>query len=112
MRKGKRRIEVKNMDELLRQAQKMQGKIAKLQEELGEKTVEASSGGGMVTAVANGRGDIVSLKIEREVISPEDAEMLEDLVTAAVNEAINRSREMVQEEMSKLTGGMNFPGLF
>lgn len=103
---------MKNMNELLRQAQKMQGKIAKLQEELGEKIVEATAGGGMVTAVANGRGDIVSVKIEREVVSPDEVEMLEDLVIAAVNEAINRSREMVQEEMSKLTGGMNFPGLF
>lgn len=103
---------MKNMNELLRQAQKMQEKIAKLQEELGDKTIEASAGGGMVTAVANGRGDIVSVNIEREVVSPEDVEMLEDLVTAAVNEAINRSREMAQQEMAKLTGGMNFPGLF
>lgn len=103
---------MKNMNELLRQAQKMQEKIAKLQEELGDKTIEASAGGGMVTAVANGRGDIVSVNIEREVVSPGDVEMLEDLVTAAVNEAINRSREMAQQEMAKLTGGMNFPGLF
>ncbi len=103
---------MKNMNELLKQAQKMQGKITKLQEELEKKTVEASAGGGMVTAVANGRGDIISVTIEREVVDPEDVGMLEDLVTAAVNEAINRSREMVQEEMSKLTGGMNFPGLF
>ncbi|NIO17621.1 MAG: YbaB/EbfC family nucleoid-associated protein [Deltaproteobacteria bacterium] len=103
---------MKNMNELLKQAQKMQGKITKLQEELEKKTVEASAGGGMVTAVANGRGDIISVTIEREVVDPEEVGMLEDLVTAAVNEAINRSREMVQEEMSKLTGGMNIPGLF
>jgi hypothetical protein len=100
------------MDGLLRQAQKIQEKIARLQEELENKTVEASSGGGMVTAVANGKGDIISVKIEKEVISSDDAEMLEDLVTAAVNEAIKRSREMVQEEMAKITGGMNIPGLF
>lgn len=103
---------MKNMSDLLKQAQKMQGKIAKMQEELELRTVAASAGGGMVTAVANGRGDIVSVKIEREVVSADEVEMLEDLITAAVNEAINRSREMVQEEMSKLTGGMNFPGLF
>lgn len=103
---------MKNMNDLLRQAQKMQSKIAEIQEELGSKTVEASAGGGMVTAVANGRGDIVAIKVEKDVVSPEDVEMLEDLVIAAVNEAIKRSREMAQEEMSKLTGGMNIPGLF
>lgn len=103
---------MKNMNELLRQAQEIQKKIVKIQKELEEKTVEATSGGGMVTAVANGRGDIVSVKIEKEVVSPDDVEMLEDLVVAAVNEAIRRSREMVQEEIAKVTGGINLPGFF
>jgi len=101
-----------NMQSLMRQVQKMQKKMAKLQEELAEKTVEATVGGGMVTAVANGRQEIVSIKIDPEVINPEDVEMLQDLVVAAVNEALRRSQEMVQEEMSKLTGGLKIPGLF
>jgi DNA-binding YbaB/EbfC family protein len=101
-----------NMQSLMRQVQKMQKKMAKLQEELAEKTVEATVGGGMVTAVANGRQEIVSIKIDPEVINPEDVEMLQDLVVAAVNEALRRSQEMVQEEMSKITGGLKIPGLF
>lgn len=101
-----------NMQSLMRQVQKMQKKMAKLQEELAEKTVEATVGGGMVTAVANGRQEIVSIKIDPEVVNPEDVEMLQDLVVAAVNEALRRSQEMVQEEMSKITGGLKIPGLF
>ncbi len=103
---------MKNMNDLLRQAQKIQSELMKVQKELETRTVEASVGGGMVTAIANGKGDIVSIKIEKEVVSPDDVEMLEDLVVAAVNEAIKRSREMVQEEMSKVTGGIDIPGLF
>lgn len=101
-----------NMQSLMRQVQKMQKKMAKLQEELGEKTVEATVGGGMVTAVVNGRQELVSIKIDPEVVNPEDVEMLEDLVVAAVNEALRRSQEMVQEEMAKITGGLKIPGLF
>ncbi len=100
------------MQSLMRQVQKMQKKMAKLQEELGEKTVEATVGGGMVTAVVNGRQELVSIKIDPEVVNPEDVEMLEDLVVAAVNEALRRSQEMVQEEMAKITGGLKIPGLF
>ena len=112
MKPGRREPGMKNMNDLLRQAQKIQGDLAKVQEELASKRVEASAGGGMVSAVANGKGDILSIRIEKEVVSPDDVEMLEDLVTAAVSEAIKRSREMVQEEMSRITGGMNIPGLF
>jgi DNA-binding YbaB/EbfC family protein len=104
-----------NMGNLMKQAQQFQAKMAKLQEELGEKTVEASAGGGMVSVVANGRQEIISIKIETEVIDPEDAEMLQDLILAAVNDALSRAKNMVNEEMGKLTHGLNLPnvpGLF
>lgn len=100
-----------NMGELMKQAQQMQARMAKIQEELGEKTVEASAGGGMVSVIANGRQEIVSLKIEPEVIDPDDQEMLHDLILAAVNDALNKAREMMNEEMGKLTKGLNIPGL-
>lgn len=101
-----------NMQSLMRQVQKMQKKIAALQEELAQRTVEASVGGGMVTAVVNGRQELVSIKIDPEVVNPEDIDMLQDLIVAAVNEALRRSQEMVQEEMAKITGGLKIPGLF
>jgi DNA-binding YbaB/EbfC family protein len=104
-----------NMGNLMKQAQQFQAKMAKLQEELGEKTVEASAGGGMVSVVANGRQEIVSINIETEVIDPEDAEMLQDLILAAVNDALSRAKNMMNEEMGKLTQGLNLPnvpGLF
>ena len=101
-----------NMKEMMRQAQRLQTKIAKLQEELATKTVEVTVGGGMVTAVANGKPEIVSVKLEKEVVDPDDIEMLQDLVVAAVNEALSQARAMVESEMSKLTGGLNIPGLF
>ncbi len=95
----------------MKQAQKLQARMLKLQEELGEKTLETSSGGGMIKVVANGRQQIVSICIEKEVVDPEDVEMLQDLVLAAVNDALEKSQEMVSAEMGKLTGGMNIPGL-
>jgi DNA-binding YbaB/EbfC family protein len=98
--------------DIMKQAQKMQEQMAKIQEEVAQKTVEATSGGGMVTVTANGKQEIVSIRIEREVINPEDADMLQDLVTAAVNEALKKSRDMMMEEMKGLTGGLNIPGLF
>jgi DNA-binding YbaB/EbfC family protein len=101
-----------NMKEMMRQAQILQNKIAKTQEELAKKTIEVSVGGGMVKAVANGKPEIVSLSIEKEVVDPEDVEMLQDLVVAAVNEALSRSKEMVDSEMAKITGGLKMPGLF
>jgi len=96
---------------LMKQAQKMQSQMAKIQEEMAGRTVEASAGGGMVSAVANGKQEILSLRIEKEVVDPEDVEMLQDLLVAAVNEALKKSQEMVSEEMSKLTGGFQIPGL-
>jgi len=96
----------------MKQAQKLQSKMAEMQEELGRRTVSAQAGGGMVEATVNGRQELVSLRIDPEVANPDDIEMLQDLITAAINEALNRSREMVAQEMSKLTGGMQIPGLF
>ena len=102
---------MKGMGNMMKQAQKLQSKMLKLQEEMAEKTVEASSGGGMVKVVANGRHQLLSIQIEKEVVDPDDLEMLQDLILAAVNDALLKSQEMVTEEMSKLTGGMNIPGL-
>jgi len=85
--------------------------MMKLQEELAEKTVESSSGGGMVKVTANGRQQIVSIQVEKEVVDPDDVEMLQDLILAAVNDALAKAQEMVSSEMSKLTGGLNIPGL-
>ena len=101
----------KMLGNIMREAQKMQAEMAKVQEEAKKKTVEATAGGGMVTAVANGAGELVSIKIEKDVVDPEDIEMLQDLILAASNEALRRAQEQVSEEMSKLTGGMQMPGL-
>jgi len=103
--------QMKGMGKMMKQAQQLQTKMMKMQEELAEKTVEATAGGGMIKVVANGKQQVVSIAIEKEVVDPEDVDMLQDLVLAAVNDALNRSQEMVSGEMSKLTGGMNIPGL-
>jgi len=95
-----------NMQKLMKQAQKMQNDVARVTEELKEKQVEGVSGGGMVRAVANGAQDIISISIDAEVIDPQDKEMLEDLVLAAVREALAASRELAAGEMGKVTGGM------
>ncbi len=102
---------MKGMANMMKQAQKLQSKMLQMQEELAQRTVEASAGGGMVKVVANGKQQIVSVQIEKEVVDPEDVEMLQDLVQAAVNDALARSQEMVNAEMSKLTGGLSIPGL-
>ena len=102
---------MKGMGNMMKQAQKLQAKMMRMQEELAEKTVETSAGGGMVTVVANGKQQVVSIQIEKEVVDPDDVDMLQDLVLAAVNDALTKSQEMVSAEMSKLTGGMNIPGL-
>lgn len=101
---------MKGMGNVMKQAQKLQSKMFKLQEELAEKTVETSAGGGMIKVVANGRHQVVSISIDPEVVDPEDVDMLQDLILAAVNDALNKAQEMVAGEMSKLTGGMNIPG--
>ena len=102
---------MKGMANMMKQAQKLQSKMLQLQEELAQKTVEASAGGGMVKVVANGKQQIVSVQIEKEVVDPDDVDMLQDLVQAAVNDALARSQEMANAEMSKLTGGLSIPGL-
>jgi DNA-binding YbaB/EbfC family protein len=105
-------IAMKSMGNMMKQAQQLQSKMAKMQEEMAERTVEGTAGGGMVKVVANGRQQVMSIVIEKEVVDPEDLDMLQDLVLAAVNDALNKSQEMVASEMGKLTGGMNIPGLF
>ena len=102
---------MKNMNSMMKQAQTLQKKMMKTQAELATKTIEASSGGGMIKVVANGAQKIESIVMEKEVVDPEDIEMLQDLVLAAVNDALNKSQEMVSSEMGKLTGGLNIPGL-
>jgi DNA-binding YbaB/EbfC family protein len=102
---------IPNMGNLLKQAQQFQTKIAKLQEELEDRTVEASAGGGMVTVVVNGRQELVSINIEPEVINSDDKEMLQDLIQAAVNDGLSKAKEMVNEEMGKLTRGLNLPNI-
>lgn len=100
-----------NMSNLMKQAQQIQSKMAKLQEELENRTLEASSGGGMVTVIVNGRQEVLSIKIDPEVIDPEDVEMLQDLVLAAVNDGLARAKDMVNQEMGKLTKGLNLPNI-
>jgi hypothetical protein len=95
----------------MKQAKKMQEKIGRLQSELETKTIEAQSGGGMVRVIVNGKFEVVSLKIEKDVVNPEDIEMLQDLITAAVNEGIRKSQEMASSEMAKITGGLGIPGM-
>jgi DNA-binding YbaB/EbfC family protein len=95
----------------MKQAKKIQEKIAQMQAELETKTVEASAGGGMVAVVVNGKFEILSLKVDKEVVNPEDVEMLQDLIIAAVNEGVRKAQEMTASEMSKITGGFNIPGM-
>ena len=100
-----------NIGNIMKQAKKMQEKIGRLQAELETKTIEAQSGGGMVRVIVNGKFEVVSLKIEKDVVNPEDFEMLQDLITAAVNEGIRKSQEMASSEMAKITGGRGIPGM-
>lgn len=102
---------MKGMGQMMKQAQQLQARMLKLQAELAERTVESAVGGGMIKVVANGRQQIVSIRIEKEVVNPDDVEMLQDLILAAVNDALAKSQEMVSSEMGRLTGGLNLPGL-
>lgn len=101
-----------NMQQLARQAQKLQQQMAKAQEELDAREFEAASGGGMVTAKVNGKRELLALTIKPEAVDPDDVEMLEDMVMAAVNEALRTAADTAEREMGKLTGGMGMPGLF
>lgn len=102
------------LENIMRQAQKMQERMAGMQKELGARMCEASAGGGIVTATVNGAQEVVAIKIDPSVIDPKDPEMLQDLVVAAINEGLRKSKQMVSDEMSKLTSGLgvNIPGLF
>jgi hypothetical protein len=100
-----------NMNKMMKQVQQMQAKMAKLQEELEQKTVEATAGGGVVRVVANGKNEIVEVEIKPEVLDPDDAEMVQDLIMAACNEALRKAQDMVAEEMGKITGGLKLPGM-
>ena len=102
---------MKGFGNIMKEAQRLQQQMEALQEEVARKKVEATAGGGMVTVEANGKQEIVSIKIDPEVINKDDAQMLEDLVLAACNEALRKSRELVQQELGKLTGGLKIPGL-
>jgi len=102
---------VHNIGNIMKQAKKMQEKMGRLQQELENRTIEAQAGGGMVRVLVNGKFEVVSLKIEKDVVNPEDIEMLQDLIVAAVNEGVRKSQEMAQSEMAKITGGLSIPGL-
>ena len=101
-----------NMGNMMKQVQKMQKQMTDMQEDLNEKEFEASAGGGAITVKANGKKEVVSIVIDKDVVDPDDVEMLQDLVLAATNEALRGAEEMVSKEMGKITGGMNIPGLF
>lgn len=103
---------MKGMSELVRQAQIMQKKMAKLQEDLQERTVEGSAGGGMVTAVVSGSNELKSLTIDKAAVDPNDVEMLQDLILAAVNDGVKKAKAMMEAEMGQITGGIKVPGLF
>ena len=102
---------MKGFGNMMKEAQKLQAQMLAMQEEIGKRKVEATAGGGMVTVEVNGKQELTSIKIDPEVINREDAQMLEDLVLAACNEALRKSRELVQQELGKLTGGLKIPGL-
>ena len=102
---------MQNLGEMMKQAKRLQEKMGSLQKELETKTVETTAGGGMVAVVVNGKFEIQSLKIDREVVDPDDLDMLQDLIVAAVNEGIRKAQEMAAAEMAKLTGGLKIPGL-
>lgn len=100
-----------SMNKMIKQAKQVQEQIVKMQDELKQREVETSAGGGAITVRVNGKQELLSIKIKPEVLDPEDIEMLEDLVMAAVNEGIRQSQDMVSTEMAKITGGFNIPGL-
>jgi nucleoid-associated protein EbfC len=102
----------KGLAQIMKQAQMMQQKMAKLQEEAAQQTAEAAAGGGAVTALVNGKNQLLALTIKKEAVDPEDVEMLQDMIVAAVNEALAKVHVEMAEQMGKITGGLNIPGLF
>jgi len=102
----------RGIGDIMKQAQRMQQQMARLQDEMADREIEATSGGGVVVAVVNGKQELVRLEINKEVVDPNDVETLQDLVIAAVNLATSNAREMVEAEMNKITGGLSIPGLF
>ena len=100
-----------NMQKMLQQAQQMQADMARVQAELAQMTVEGTAGGGAVTAVVTGQGEIKSVTISKDVVDPDDIEMLQDLVTAAINDGLNRVKDVAQEKMGAVTGGLQIPGV-
>lgn len=103
---------MKNMNQMMKQVKKMQEQMEKAQEELGNKTVEGTAGGGVVTVTVTGHKQVVAVNIEPEAVDPDDVEMLQDLILAAINDAMSQVEELASEDLGKLTGGMNIPGLF
>lgn len=101
-----------NMNEIMKQAQQMQQKLSQVQDDLADRTVTATVGGGMVTVTLNGRIELLSIEIDQEVIKPDDQAMLQDLIVSAVNEGIKKAQELARAEMRKITGGINIPGIF
>ncbi|MEA2114788.1 MAG: YbaB/EbfC family nucleoid-associated protein [Thermodesulfobacteriota bacterium] len=101
-----------NISDMMKQAREFQEKMATIQEELGTKMVTGTSGGGMVTATVNGRGELIGLAIEEAIVNPDEVQMLQDLIVAAVNDGVRKATELGKGEMSKLTGGLNIPGMF
>jgi len=100
-----------DLNNIMEQARGMQEKMAKIQQDLAQKTITGSSGGGMVTVTVNGQGDVLSIAIENAVIDPAEQEMLQDLIVAATNDGIRKAKELGKQEMAQLTGGLNIPGL-
>jgi len=100
-----------DLSNIMEQARGMQEKMAKIQQDLAQKTITGSSGGGMVLVTVNGQGDVISMSIEKAVIDPGESEMLQDLIVAASNDAIRKSKELSKQELGQLTGGLNIPGL-
>ncbi|WP_310599204.1 YbaB/EbfC family nucleoid-associated protein [Desulfobulbus sp.] len=101
-----------NINELMKQAQQFQEKLATVQNDLGNRQVSGSAGAGMVVATLNGRGELLGIAIEKALVQPDNVEMLQDLVVSAVNDGLNKAKDLGKSEMSRLTGGFNIPGLF
>ncbi|SHK41676.1 hypothetical protein SAMN02745883_02003 [Caminicella sporogenes DSM 14501] len=112
MAKGRRMAMPGNMNNMLKQVQKMQKQIEKIQSEIEERELEVTAGGGAITVKINGKKELLDIKIDPDVVDPDDVEMLQDLIVAAVNEAMRKVEEMAAKEMNKVTGGINIPGLF